>query len=172
MAQLTGEEVLNVFETGSAIKNSDQILIAQMVTGSTVAPVKITAEILRAYMNKGFEITVGDDGLIYIGGHATTVNAGVINMKMQTELQVEIKPNELNVWEDAVEELAITFEQGNPSQANEYMLQFTVLGDNFTLSLPQGVRWLEEPDWTNGNTYQVSIMNNLAIGAEWESANA
>ena len=52
----------------------------------------------------------------------------------------------------------------------EYMMEFTVSGDNFTLTLPSGVRWMEEPDFEAGSTYQVSVLNNLAIYAAWESA--
>lgn len=49
------------------------------------------------------------------------------------------------------------------------MLEFTVSGNNFTLTLPDSVRWIEESTWEDGYTYQVSIVNNLAISAGWKA---
>lgn len=82
-----------------------------------------------------------------------------------------IRPNVLHLWSSAMTAISITQFTGNVSgQVNEYMLQFVVSGNNFSLSLPSGVRWSEEPEWEDGNTYQVSIVDNLAIYAEWEAA--
>lgn len=85
----------------------------------------------------------------------------------QTETEVEIIPNVLNVW-DSVESLDITFGNAVSGQVNEYLLQFVVDGDDFEITLPSGVKWMEEPDFEDGYTYQVSIINNLAIYAGWE----
>ena len=89
----------------------------------------------------------------------------------QTETDVEINPNVLNVW-GSVEALEIALTGDTEGQVNEYMLQFVVDGDDFELTLPSGVRWLEEIEFESGNTYQVSIVNNLAVGAGWEAASA
>jgi hypothetical protein len=81
---------------------------------------------------------------------------------------VSILPNVLNVWNN-IESLTInSFKESQEDYINEYMLEFTVKGDDFTLTLPEGVRWIEEPTWENGYTYQVSIVNNLAVFAGWE----
>lgn len=88
----------------------------------------------------------------------------------QSQQTVTISPNVLNVWPLAVASLNITLGAAVTGKANEYMLQFVVSGDNFTLSLPNGIRWLEEPEWEAGYTYQVSILNGLAITAGWEAA--
>jgi hypothetical protein len=67
-----------------------------------------------------------------------------------------------------MESITITSFTGNVSgQVNEYMLQFVVDGDEFELTLPDGVRWIEEPEFEDGNTYQVSIVNGLAISGAW-----
>lgn len=87
----------------------------------------------------------------------------------QTETDVDIEPNVLNVW-GSIEGLTITLTGAVSGQVNEYMLQFEVDGDNFELILPSGVRWLEEPSFEDGNTYQVSIVNNLAVCGGWEAA--
>ena len=90
------------------------------------------------------------------------------NQVQQTATTVTIHPNVLNVW-GAVAGLIISLAPGPADAINEYKLQFVVSGTSFTLSLPNGIRWLEEPEWEDGVTYQVSIENNLALYAGWES---
>jgi hypothetical protein len=93
---------------------------------------------------------------------------GLLNMqKDQSSTNVTIKPNVLNVW-GSVNSLTVAFASAVQGQINEYMMQFTVGSDNFTITLPQGVKWISEPEFVNGNTYQVSILNNLAVIGEWE----
>ena len=168
---LTTEEkqsVLEIFGSAGAIKNSDQILMLN--TGdNTTTPGKITAELLRAYLNAGFEVTIGSDGYFYIGGTRTNTPANSLMMVPQTQSMVTIDPDVLNVW-GQVSNLAVGFNSGPEGRVSEYMMEFTVSGDNFTLTLPSGVRWMEEPDFEAGSTYQVSVLNNLAIYAAWESA--
>ena len=85
-----------------------------------------------------------------------------------TEEKEFILPNILNKC-GTIRSLAIhSFQGAQEGFVNEYMLEFTVSGDDFTLTLPEGVRWTEEPTWENGYTYQVSIVNNLAVFAGWE----
>ena len=84
------------------------------------------------------------------------------------EVKEFILPNELNKW-GKIKSLTInSFQGAQEGYVNEYMLEFTVSGDNFTLTLPEGVRWVEEPTWEDEYTYQVSIVNNLAVFAGWE----
>lgn len=64
--------------------------------------------------------------------------------------------------------LDVSLTAGTSGVVNEYMFEFTVDGDNFTLTLPSGVKWIEEPVFENGYKYQVSIVNNLAVTAGWE----
>ena len=168
---VTQAEVLDLFSQVGAIKNSDQFLIAKANTNGTVTAAKVTAEVLKAYLTAGFEITIGDDGLIYVGGNATTFEAYSTVVVNQTDTTVSIEPNKLNKW-GAVSSLTIGFTSGASGRTNEYMLEFVASGDNFSLSLPAGVRWVdgEEPLWEDGWTYQVSVLNNLAIAAGWEAA--
>lgn len=86
-----------------------------------------------------------------------------------TEEKEFILPNILNKC-GTIRSLAIhSFQGAQEGCVNEYMLEFTVSGDDFTLALPEGVRWTEEPTWENGYTYQVSIVDNLAVFAGWEA---
>ena len=68
---VTEADVLGVFTQVAAIKNADQFLIITANQDSTVSATKITAELVRAYLNEGFTLTVGDDGYLYIGGVKT-----------------------------------------------------------------------------------------------------
>lgn len=88
----------------------------------------------------------------------------------QTETDVTINPNVMNVWSTAVASLQVAFAAGTTGRVAHYMMQFTA-GDSFTLALPSGIRWMndDEPEWVAGSTYQVSVENNLAIFAEFPS---
>lgn len=89
----------------------------------------------------------------------------------QTATSVNIDPNVLNLW-GSVNSLNILLATAQTGRMNEYMMQFTVGSADFALSLPSDVRWVEEPTWEQGSTYQVSIVNSLAIYAGWEEAPA
>lgn len=167
---ITQAEVLELFQQVAAISNSDQLLMIKANQDGSVSATKITAELLRAYLNAGFALTIDSDGYLCIGGIRTETMAGSIQMVSQTDTTTSINPNVLNVW-GAVTSLAINFVAGASGSVNEYMLQFTVASDNFTLLFPPSVRWSEEPEWVNGNTYQVSVEDNLALYAGWEAAN-
>lgn len=166
---VTQSEVLDLFIQAAAIKNSDQILILTSNNDMTVSPTKITAEVLKAYLSLGDVLTVDSDGYICINGERTQTITATTPELVQTATLLDIKPNVLNVWQTAISSLAIGFIAGDNNAVNEYMLQFTVRGENFTLTLPSGVKWVEEPEWENGYTYQVSIVNNLAVYAGWSN---
>lgn len=64
--------------------------------------------------------------------------------------------------------LTVAF-SGNPSgYANEYMLTF-VAGSNCAVSLPNGVRYLDNtpPTYVAGRVYEIDVMNNLAVVGEF-----
>lgn len=167
---VTQAEVLELFQQVAAINNSDQLLMIKANQNGSVSAAKITAELLRAYLNAGFAITIDSEGYLCIGGVRTETMAGSLQVVSQTDTTTSIQPNVLNRW-GAVSSLAINLVAGASGSVNEYMLEFTVASDLFTLTLPSSVRWSEEPEWVNGNTYQVSIENNLALYAGWEAAN-
>lgn len=172
MADIKETDVLDLFSQISAIKNSDEFLLISKSQDGSVRATKITAELVRAYLNKGFEVTIGSDGYLYIGGVKTETEAAALQMIEQTDTTVTIKPNVLNVW-GAVSSLTIGFESGSAGRVNEYMIQFSCPENSATiLNLPSSVRWVDgalEPE--AGYTYQISVVNNLAVYAEWEAAN-
>ena len=85
----------------------------------------------------------------------------------QTATTTSISPNVLNVG-GTVNSLTVSFISGSSTSENEYKMQFKVGSGNFTLTLPSGTKWIEQPDWEVGYTYQVSVLNGLAVGAGWE----
>lgn len=80
---------------------------------------------------------------------------------------VSISPNNLYLL-GTRSSLTVSLAEGEAGIINEYMFEFVVNGDDFTLTLPSSVKWIEEPVFENGYKYQVSILNNLAVTAGWE----
>ena len=112
----------------------------------------------------GFYVSTDSGETYQVLAYFTDFNDKVVN---HTNTTVSIKPNVLNVW-GAVNSLNISFTAGNSGDENEYKLQFKVNSNNFTIALPSGVKWIEQPEWEPGYTYQVSVLNGLALGAGWE----
>lgn len=68
------------------------------------------------------------------------------------------------------EAIAVGFTpQTNSQYASQYMFQFTCPADvATTLSVPTDVVWSVVPQIEAGKTYQVSVLENLAIITAWE----
>ena len=102
-----------------------------------------------------------------------TALAGVAagtTVAVQTGSDVTIHPGVLNVWEVAMASLTVAFAGGTAGHVAEYMMKFTVAGSSFTLTLPSGVRWVEDPDFTDGYTYEIDIQDGIALFLELEPA--
>ena len=86
----------------------------------------------------------------------------------QTASTVSIEPNVLNLWGEMA---ALTITLATPTDStvvNEYMIQFSSPSSAATtLSLPSTVTWVAAPSINAGVTYQISIINNLGIIAEF-----
>ena len=82
-----------------------------------------------------------------------------------------IAPNVWNVWGE-IASLTITKGTDINGVVNNYMVRFTALEgatitfNGFSLSWFGG----EAPTWTEGNTYEISIVDNIALWAEIEPA--
>ena len=80
-----------------------------------------------------------------------------------------IAPNVWNVWGE-VASLTITKGTDIDGVVNNYIVRFTTLEgaiinfNGFSLSWFGG----EVPTWTAGNTYEISIIDNIALWAEIE----
>lgn len=136
-------------------------------------------EIKAVVNNNADEVTALASSVTSVSQSVTSLSQAITDIRensgaavvQQTQQTASISPNVLNVW-GSVTQLTITLTAGSNGIANEYMMEFTVSGDNFSLTLPSNVRWAEEPEWESGYTYQVSIVNRLAIYAGWEAASS
>ena len=91
----------------------------------------------------------------------TVVNHGT------SDTTFALTPNVLHVWGEVT---ALTLTLATPADStivNEYMFQFTSGSTATTLSLPSTVTWVAAPSINAGATYQVSIVNNLGVIAEF-----
>ena len=88
-----------------------------------------------------------------------------------TQSEYHIDPNRFYKFTDPLTYLWIILNAPtDESIVNEYMFEF-VAADGFEFHC-DGIRWGdgEAPEWEIGNTYQVSILNGLAVAAGWEAA--
>ena len=85
------------------------------------------------------------------------------------ESPLSLIPNVLHQWMDAVSQLYLSLATPSNVTVDEFMIQFTASGSGCTLSLPDTVSWLggAVPTITAGKTYQISIINNLAVIGEF-----
>ena len=85
---------------------------------------------------------------------------------------ITIAPNKLHKWITPMARLEITLGEGVGEGVDEYMLEFTCPNNTpTTLILSPSVRWAATPHFNIGCTYQISIIDGLAVYAEWEAAN-
>ena len=73
-----------------------------------------------------------------------------------------LTPNIFHVW-GTVASLTLTLATASTTTMDEFMFQFTSGTTATTLSLPSTVKWVAEPEIKAGMTYQVSIVNNIAV---------
>lgn len=87
----------------------------------------------------------------------------------QTESEVTIQPNVMNVWGE-VTSLNITKGTDISGIVNNYMVRFKA-GEGCDVNfLGFTLQWFggNEPTWTAGNTYEISIVDDIALWAEFE----
>lgn len=74
----------------------------------------------------------------------------------------ELTPNVLHKWGEVA---TLTLTLGTPTDGvvNEYMAQFVSGTTATVLTLPETVKWIGESTVEAGKTYQLSIIDNLAV---------
>ena len=72
-----------------------------------------------------------------------------------------IQPNTFYVFPVA-NEIEVELAECDASRYNEYMFQF-VSSENTTLILPTNIKWIGDNEVEPNMTYQVSIVNNIAV---------
>lgn len=96
---------------------------------------------------------------------------GVVVFGGDWKSEYVLQPNTLYRWPSGFSELNISLEGGGGDELAEYMLEFVAGGEMSVRFVDGDVRWAEgdEPEWEEGWTYQVSIVNGLALSAGWEA---
>lgn len=93
----------------------------------------------------------------------------------QQTTSATIQPNVWNVWSSPVTSLTITKGTDATGVVSEYMMKFTIDStydsstDQITFS-GWNIIWNggDVPTWTAGNTYEISIIDNVAVFIELE----
>ena len=120
------------------------------------------------------DVTAGGGKIPTTNAVAGAITASKVAYVAQSEPNVTIAPNKLNVWPQPMASLEITLGLGQPGIMNEYMMQFTCPQSAGTsIHFTNDIVWAndDEIDPEPGYTYQISIVNNLAVYAGWEAAN-
>lgn len=89
-------------------------------------------------------------------GAIPAVNHGTSNTTF------ELTPNIYHKW-DTVADLTLTFADVPEDTYNEYMFQFTSGDTATTLSVPNTIQWVTQPNILSNRTYQCSIVNNIGV---------
>lgn len=132
-------------------------------------------EVKQAVNHNADELAALAKSVGSMGESVTSISQSVADLKegtkqvkvTMTETTASVVPGKLYVW-GSVTCLSLTLGGGTDGLENEYKLRFTC-GAGFTLTLSETVRWVEEPEWTAGWTYEVSIEDGLAVCAGWEA---
>ena len=120
-----------------------------------LGPDYITTLSIRAQLN--------NQELIDAGVVVRRVPARAAKEDVNTNIKT-IKPNVFYRWFSPQTSLNITLEpHENDNIVNEYMFEFQSGATPTTLSLPSSVKWVETPTIEANKTYQVSIVNDIAI---------
>lgn len=79
----------------------------------------------------------------------------------------ELTPNTFHVW-DEVTSLDLSFAEEQAGVANEYLFQFTSGATATTLTLPDGLKWVDELVVASNAVYQVSVLKGLGSVLKFE----
>ena len=108
---------------------------------------------------KGERGEQGAQGLKGDNGDSGIMSSVLIEGATPTQ---SIRPNKKYKFE-SVTTFTITFSPETPNVLNEYMFQFTSGETATVLNMPDSVRWIGDHTIEPNKTYQVSIVNNLAV---------
>ena len=130
------------------------------------------------YVYNGMVVSVIDEGALYMLINKDNVlnESSWIRMNgvpvVSQKTDATIAPNVLNVWGE-VTNLTITKNKDAETEGivNNYMIRFTAGEGTVLIFSGEEVKWYggDAPTWTAGNTYEISIVDNIALWAEFEA---
>lgn len=146
--QIDGETIGQQEEL-SALTGNEYVIVE-----SGNANYKAKASLLKGQDGKNGQD--GKDGKDGASGIPSVVDHGT------NDTTFELTPNVFHKWGE-VAALNLTLGAETSGVLNEYMLQFTSGTTATVLTLPETVKWISDSTVEAGKTYQVSIVNNLAV---------
>ena len=87
---------------------------------------------------------------------------GVYPVIVMTDATAELAPNTFYQWGE-ISALTITLGAETDGVMNEYCFEFVSGNTATTLTVPDTIRWAQEPSIEAGKTYQVSILNKIGV---------
>lgn len=108
-------------------------------------------------------VTINNQSL-WGGGN---INVGVKPLQSFSSTTLSMTPNIYYKASSSLSSLTVSLNTPtDTSIVNEYLLEFTV-NSGATLNFPSSIKWAngEVPTFETGKTYQISIVNNLAVCA-------
>lgn len=119
-------------------------------------------------VNRSFTLKSEGDGSLFLADDGTykEISSGsagtpVVNHGT-SDTTFTLTPNVLHTWGE-VSSLNLSFAAETTGIVNEYLFQFTSGATATVLTLPDAVKWISEDTIEANKTYQVSIVNNLAV---------
>lgn len=93
---------------------------------------------------------------------AEEIHPGAYPVVTMTADTAELAPNTYYKWGE-ISALTITLGTEIAGITNEYCFEFASGTTAATLTVPGGIKWVQEPTIEAGKTYQVSIMNGIGV---------
>lgn len=157
-------------------QSENNFMILFSIINSSVEQVDITTYSYDIKNNKSYISSV--NGIYFYGSgqgtKALTDNGQYAEFAKPTKMEdagsgtvtKELQPNILYKFGECAS-LTITLAAGSAGLENEYKFEFVSGTTPATLSLPDSIKWKDgkEPTMEASKTYQVSIVNNLAVYA-------
>lgn len=104
---------------------------------------------------------VGANGVNGIDGKDGA--SGVPPVIAMTDTTAQLEPNNMYIWGEVTSlNITLTAPTDN-TRLNEYMLQFACGDTAAAVTLPSAIKWITETNIEPNKTYQISIINNLAV---------
>lgn len=165
MINLSASDVLRLFTPSGAIDNSDQILFYSVASG---VPVKISAKLLRAYLNAEMDITINNQGFLVINGKVTEWNVSQDIVGLSSRLEsVEDKLNGIERGTFASGDSELGVSGGVLSSATKNLNVPTIsLSKGDILSVPDGTKLVISSEWKEGASVTEIVSNGEYVALQ------
>lgn len=162
---------------------SDKSKLNQCITSSTASTTYATKTSLNNKQDNlvsganiktiNGESILGSGNIVISGGGSSNGDSGAYaEVNHGTgDTTFTLTPNTFHVW-DEVASLDLSFAEENAGVANEYLFQFTSGSTATTLTLPDGLKWVNDtpPTIAENMIYQISVLKGLASVLEFNNA--